>query len=556
MWESLLSFWTEQSMVQTLMVICIVSALGLYLAKLKVSKFTLGSTYVFFVGILFAHFGVKVNGQMLLFCQNFGLIVFVYVLGLQVGPGFVASLRRQGVRLNVWGMGIVFLGTALMLLIYALSGQQMGDLLGVLSGAVTNTPALAAAQQTLSMVAGEGTAPAKLESMALATAITYPLGVVGVIVVLTLLRPLAKRKTEGTEWEEMPPHAAECEVANPAIIGKRLSEVHESFGVDFVVSRLWRKGRVVPPTSDMLLHEGDHVIVVCKEEDLETVTALMGRMVDRESFVDWQEDDPNHLVSRRLLITKTGFNGVKLGSLRLRNTYGVNVTRVSRAEIDLLPTPSLRLQLGDRLTVVGSEGSISKLAERIGNKLDTLDMPYLVSIFLGIFLGCALGSIPIALPGLSQSIRLGIAGGPILVGILMGAYGSRLHMTTYITQSANLMLRTFGLVIYLACLGIASGASFFSTLIHGDGLLWMLLGALITTLPTLLMGYLAITKGRIPYGIAGGVMCGMMSNPMALEYLLSNGGDNRSSVSYATVYPLGMFLRIVLAQVLCLMFVH
>ena len=556
MWDSILSFWTSRSMLQTLMVICLVGALGLWISKLKISRFTLGSTYVFFVGILMAHFGVKVHPDMLLFCQNFGLILFVYALGLQVGPGFVSSLRRHGVWLNLWGVGLILLGTLGTLIFFFTTNQSLGDLMGVLSGAVTNTPALAAAQQSLSMVVHTPDLAERLNSMALGTAITYPIGVLGVIVVLALLKPLTRGLPTKPHAEDMPPYVAEFRITNPAVTGKDLSLIHDATHVDFIISRLWRDGEVLSPDADVRLRLDDHVIVVCKEEDADHITHLLGELVNVEMGVDWEEDDPNHLVSRRILISKPAFNGVKLGSLRLRNLYGVNVTRVSRAEIELLPVPALRLQLGDRLTVVGRESSIARLSEKIGNELRTLDTPYLVSILLGVFLGCLLGSIPIMLPGLSQPIRLGIAGGPIIIGILMGAYGPALKLTTYITQSANLMLRTFGLVLYLACLGLASGAEFFSTLIHGDGLLWLGMGALITLLPTFLIGILAIFWGKLSYSVAGGVLCGAMANPMALEYLLQNGGDGRASVSYAAVYPLGMFVRVILAQLLIVIFLH
>lgn len=556
MWQELLNYWRQPSLIETLMLICIVSTIGLYLAKLKISKFTLGSAYVFFVGILFAHWGVKFNEEMLQFCQNFGLIIFVYALGLQVGPGFVASFRKQGIRLNLWGLGVILLGTALVLALYAWVYPNITNMMGVLCGAVTNTPALAAAQQAVAMAHQGTNASSILNNMALATAITYPLGVLGGVIVLQLLRPIAKKTHTTPPPDDMPPYVTELAVTNPAINGCTLSSLQQTIGAPFIVSRLWRNGKVLVPASDLKVQLQDHIIIVCQEEHAKTIQTMIGQVANVETGVDWEEDDPNHLVSRRILISKPGFNGVKLGTLRLRNHYGVNVTRVSRAEMDLLPTPSLRLQLGDRLTVVGKENAIAQLSERLGNQLNRLDTPYLVSIFLGIFLGCALGSLPITFPGLSQPIRLGIAGGPIIVGILMGAYGSRLRLTTYITQSANLMLRTFGLVIYLACLGLMSGAGFFQTLTHGPGLLWLLLGATITLLPCLLVGTTAILWGRMSYSVIGGVICGAMANPMALEYLMDNGGDSRASVSYATVYPLGMFLRVILAQVIIVLFFH
>lgn len=546
--EAFGALWTSQTMVQTLMLICLVSGIGLYLGKLKISKFSLGSACVFFVGIFAAHFGAKVNTEMLHFAQNFGLILFVYALGVQVGPGFVASFRRKGLALNAWGLGLVLFSTLSVIVLYLMTDIGIERLMGILSGAVTNTPALGAAQQAVSQSSLSSDVTLVLSDMALATAITYPFGVIGVILVLEILRKLFPHKDVLVEGDEPHHFVGEYYVRNPEIVGKTVAQIHEMYHVDFVISRLWRKGKVSQPSSDTTLNMEDHLIVVSDEADAPGITALFGGRATETEQVDWESDTDLRLVSRRLLVTKSEFNGVKLASLRLRNRYGINVTRINRAEIDLVPTPTLRLQIGDRLTVVGRSEDIDRLAKRIGDQLKPLDTPYLISIFLGIFLGCALGSIPIALPGLSNGIKLGIAGGPIIVGILMGAYGARLRLNTYITQSANLMVRSMGIVIYLACLGISSGADFFTTLTSGPGLKWLAWGGVLTVIPTFIIGLLALRYTSYSYGAVGGFLCGTMANPIALDYLNNQAKDDVPTVSYASVYPMAMFMRVIIAQ--------
>lgn len=535
-------------MVQTLMLVCLVSGIGLYLGKLRISKFSLGSACVFFVGILAAHFGAKVNEEMLLFCQNFGLILFVYTLGIQVGPGFVASIRQKGFSLNMWGLSLILLATVAVVALHYLTDMDIARLMGVLSGAVTNTPALGAAQQAVTQSLDTPDLATILSDMAQATAITYPIGVISVIVVLEILKRMFPAKDVTTPGDEPHHFVGEYYVKNPEIAGKTVVQLHELTKIDFIISRLWRRGKFYQPTSETILEAGDHLMIVSDESDAERISAFFGgRATER---IDWDSDKDAQFVARRLLVTKSEFNGVKLSSLRIRNRYGINITRINRAEIDLVPTPDLRLQIGDRLTVVGRNEDIEKLAERIGDQLKPLDTPYLVSIFIGIFLGCALGSLPIFLPGISNPIKLGIAGGPIIVGILMGAYGSRIKLNTYITQSANLMVRTMGIVIYLACLGISSGADFFSTIVEGPGLTWLGLGALLTIVPTLLIGILALKYTTYTYGAVGGFLCGTMANPIALDYLNENAKDDIPTVSYATVYPLAMFLRVIIAQLI------
>ncbi|MDO4771081.1 putative transporter [Porphyromonas sp.] len=535
-------------MVQTLMLICLVSGIGLYLGKLKISRFTLGSACVFFVGILAAHFGAKVNDEMLHFAQNFGLILFVYALGVQVGPGFVASFRRKGLALNMWGLSLILLSTLGVVALYYATDIGIELLMGVLSGAVTNTPALGAAQQAVIQSAQSPDISSLLSDMALATAITYPFGIIGVIIVLEILKKFFAHKDVAIEGDEPHHFVGEYYVRNPEIAGKTVAEIHELVNIDFIISRLWRHGKIFQPSSDTVLELEDHLIIVSDETDAPRITGFFGGRATEKEQVDWESDKEIQLVSRRLLVTKSEFNGVKLSSLRLRNRYGVNVTRINRAEIDLVPTPMLRLQIGDRLTVVGRSEDVERLAKRIGDQLKPLDTPYLISIFLGIFLGCALGSIPIILPGISNGIKLGIAGGPIIVGILMGAYGSRLKLNTYITQSANLMVRSMGIVIYLACLGLSSGANFFTTLTEGGGLVWLGLGAILTVVPTLLVGFMVLKYTDYTFGAVGGLLCGTMANPIALDYLNAQAKDDVPTVSYASVYPLSMFLRVIIAQ--------
>ncbi|KGN79288.1 hypothetical protein HQ35_08290 [Porphyromonas cangingivalis] len=546
--EALSALWTSRTMVQTLMLICLVSGIGLYLGKLKISRFSLGSACVFFVGIFAAHFGAKVNEEMLHFAQNFGLILFVYALGVQVGPGFVASFRQKGLALNMWGLSLILLSTFAVIALYFVSDMGIERLMGILSGAVTNTPALGAAQQAVTQSVSSPDLNSTLSDMALATAITYPFGVIGVIIVLELLKKFFPHKDVPVTGDEPHHFVGEYYVRNPEVSGKTVSQIHDLFSVDFIISRLWRKGRISQPSSDTILEMEDHLIIVSDEADAPRITSFFGGRATEKEQVDWESDENIQLVSRRLLVTKSEFNGVKLSSLRLRNRYGINVTRINRAEIDLVPTPTLRLQIGDRLTVVGRSEDVERLAKRIGDQLRPLDTPYLISIFLGIFLGCALGSIPIILPGISNGIKLGIAGGPIIVGILMGAYGPRLRLNTYITQSANLMVRSMGIVIYLACLGISSGANFFATLMSGDGVTWLGLGALLTVVPTLLVGIIALKYTQYTYGAVGGFLCGTMANPIALDYLNNQAKDDIPTVSYASVYPLAMFMRVIIAQ--------
>lgn len=545
-------FWTAQTMPQTLFVIFVTCGVGLFLGKLKLGKFSLAGAGVFFFGIFLAHFGVLVDPVMLQFCQNFGLVLFVYSLGIQVGPSFIASLRKTGIILNAWGLGLILLGLLAVVVLALTEVDSINNLMGVLCGAVTNTPALAAAQQGVEqMHFGSPELQSELNDMALATAITYPLGVVGVLLVLELLKLLFPKKSAEKEpnLNEAHHHVGDYKVQNSGVVGLSLVQLRRIFHIDFLVSRMQRDGEVFQPDGKTKLKENDLLSVICDEKDRSALLTIFGseqEQVHRDA--SWEKGN-SELVQRRLLVTQEQYNGASLSSLRLRNEYNVTVTRVNRAEIDLVPTPKLTLQVGDRLTVIGAEKGVEQLAKDLGDQLKPIDAPYLVSIFIGMALGVLLGIVPIAVPGLSLPIRLGMAGGPIIIGILMGAYGARLHLTTYITQSANLMLRTFGITLYLGCLGLASGGQFMETLVEGSGPFWVLLGLALTVLPTLLIGILAMKYSSLSFGTICGLLCGTMANPIALEYINEQIEEDTPTVGYATVYPLGMFTRVVLVQI-------
>lgn len=543
------------TIVQAIVVICTVSALGVYLGKLKIFGVSLGVTFVFFAGILAAHFGVAVNKDMLMFAQNFGLIIFVYTLGLQVGPGFFSSLKKGGIVMNMVGLAIVFLGLLLALAVHWTTDVSLPNAIGLLCGAATNTPALGAAQQALHQL--HPADDTGIADMALACAVAYPFGVIGVILAIVVLRTLIyKEKSTSKEINQDQTFVAEFQVCNPAIYHKSIKEIMAVVEKHFVISRVWRNGKVTIPTSDTTLEEGDHLLIISEKADVESIKVLFGEQenVDwNKKGIDWNAID-SRLISRRIIVTRDRVNGVRLGSLRLRNLYGINITRVNRAGIDLLASPDLHLQIGDRLTVVGEENSIKNVERILGDQVKRLREPNLLAIFIGLTLGVLLGSIPIPVAGLDSPIKLGIAGGPIIVGILMGAFGPRVHLTTYTTISANLMVRQLGIVIYLAGLGLDSGAHFFETVFCAEGLLWILLGFVMAIVPVLIVSYFASRFLRIEYAKNIGLLCGSMSNPIALEYANTTAGNDMPSVAYATVYPLSMFVRVISAQFVILLF--
>ena len=546
----------EPTMVQAVIIISLVSALGLYLGRIKIFGISLGITFVFFAGILAGHLGIVVNKDMLYFAQSFGLILFVYALGLQVGPGFFSSLKKGGVAMNMMGLGVILLGLVMTVGLHWTTGISLSNMVRLLCGAVTNTPALGAAQQALLQI--DPTNTKGVTDMALACAGAYPLGVVGVILAIIILKALFtdKKQKDQKEQRDMTTYVAEFHVSNPAIYEKSIKDVMKLTEKHFVISRVWRNGKVSIPTSDTLLHEHDHLLIISVKSDVENIKVLFGEQenVDwNKADIDWNAID-SQLISRRIAVTRNRVNGVKLGSLRLRNLYGINITRVNRAGIDLLASPDLRLQIGDRLTIVGEANSVNTVGKILGDEIKRLNNPNLLAVFIGISLGMLLGALPITLPGMSTPVKLGIAGGPIIIGILMGAFGPRFHLTTYTTMSANLMLRQLGIIIYLAGLGIDSGAHFFETVFRTEGLLWIGLGFLLTIVPVLIVGFIASQFFKLDYAHNVGMLCGSMANPMALNYANTTVDGDEPSVSYATVYPLSMFIRVISAQLVLMLF--
>ena len=543
----------QHTPVQAVVIICLICALGLALGKLRFRGISLGVTYVFFIGILFGALGLQLDAQMLSYAESFGLILFVYTLGLQVGPGFMSTFLTGGAQLNLLALGVVGLGTVMALLAALLGYMPLPDMMGVLCGATTNTPALGAAQQTLKQLGQPSNAAA------LGCAVTYPIGMIGVIIALILVKGRLQRRAAAARDAESSDEAfiASFTVCNPAVFHQTLHGLSGS-GVDdskFVVSRLWRQGKVILPNSETRIEDGDRLLVITKKKFVQTLTILFGRRDETNwnaNDVDWNALDAT-LVSERILITRHEINGKHLGSLHLRNRYGVNVSRVQRAGIQLVATPDLTLRMGDRVTVVGETESIARVAAELGNTVKTLDEPNMVTIFIGIVLGLLLGSVPFFVPGMSYPVRLGLAGGPIVMGILIGAYGPRFHMVAYTTTSANLMLRSLGLSMYLACLGLDAGRDFLATVARPSSLMWIGLAFAITLLPVVLMSFVSVHWGKKSFATTAGMLCGAMANPIALNYVNDTLPGDKASVAYATVYPLCMFLRVIIAQIIVML---
>lgn len=543
----------EHSAIQAIVTLSLVTAVGLWLGKMRIGGISLGVTFVFFVGILAGHLGISLNAEMLNYAESFGLVLFVYALGLQVGPGFFNSLRHGGIRLNLLSLGVILIGTAMSVALSFLMHIPLPDMVGVLCGATTNTPALGAAQQVLSQMGQSAS------GVALGAAVTYPLGVVGVILAILVIRKVLARPEDMVEKraeDRNQPYIAAFQMHNPGIYHKTIKELALYSHTKFVISRLWRNGKVTIPTGSTELLENDRILVVTTEKEMPTLTLLFGRQENRDwnkEDIDWNSIDHN-LVSEHIVVTKAEINGKRLGSLHLRNTYDINISRVLRSGVQILATPDLILQLGDRLTVVGEKEAIARVARILGNSVGTLREPNLAAIFIGIVMGLVLGSVPLGVPGISGPVKMGLAGGPIIVGILVGSFGPRLHMRAYITRSANLMLRGIGLSLYLAGLGIDAGAHFFETVVRPEGAIWIGTGFMITVIPVLMMAVVAMRIYRMNFGSTCGMLCGSMANPMALNYVNDTLPGNDASVSYATVYPLGMFVRVILAQVVLMLF--
>ena len=541
---------------QTLLILAIIAAAGLALGKIKVWGISLGITFVFFTGILAGHLGLRADRAMLAFAQNAGLVIFVYSLGMQVGPGFFSSFKKGGVKLNILGMAVVLTGFAMVVLISMIWGKPVTEMAGLFSGAVTNTPMLGAAQQAaLQIHPGDSET---VNTMSLACAVGYPIGVIGMIAVIIILRKAGGNKggLSKPSAEPAKPFITEYQVSNPAIFGKTIRETTSLVSARFVISRVWRNGKVSIPASDTVIDKDDHLLVISGKHDVDAIRTLFG---DQEKTdwnkkdIDWNSID-RQLVSRHVLVTKPNLNGVKLGSLRLRNSFGINITRVNRAGIDLLASPSLRLQLGDKLTIVGDTKAIDRVAEILGNQEKQLRNPNLFAIFVGLAVGLIIGSIPFSITGMSMPVRLGLAGGPIITGILMGAFGPRLHLSIYTTRSANLMLRQLGLIIYLAGLGLSAGKDFFETVFRTEGLIWIAVSFILATVPVLIVGWIATKWTKVDYASNVGMLCGSMANPIALDYANTTVEGDEPSVSYATVYPFSIFLRVISIQILMLIF--
>lgn len=541
----------HHSAIQTVIIISLICALGLSLGKLRIRGFSLGVTYVFFFGILAGSLGLTLDAQMLSYAESFGLILFVYALGLQVGPGFMSTFRKGGTSLNLLAFAVVVLGTLLALVPAWTGSSPLSDMMGVLCGATTNTPALGAAQQTLKQL-GQPSAGA-----ALSCAVTYPLGLVGVILALMIMKGwLVRHEAKGADDDKNDEtFIASFHVCNPAIYGKLLRDLSGTKGLHIVVSRLWRDGKVLLPNGDTRLQEGDRLLVITEPASVEQLTIFFGRRDDTDwnkAGIDWNALD-SQLISQRILITRPEINGRHLGSLHLRNRYGVNVSRVQRAGIRLVATPDLVLRVGDRVTVVGEASSIQHVAKELGNAVQHLDEPNMVTIFLGIVLGLVLGSVPIVVPGMSYPVQLGLAGGPIVMGILIGTYGPRFHMVAYTTTSANLMLRSLGLSTYLACLGLDAGAGFVETVMRPAALAWMGLSVVIAMVPVMIVSAVAVKCYRKSFAATAGMLCGAMANPIALGYVNDTTHGDKAYVAYATVYPLCMFLRVIIAQLIVML---
>lgn len=548
-----IDIFTQQTFTQAVLVLSLICACGLAMGRIKIFGVSLGVTFVFFAGIIAGHFGLAMDPQMLAFAQNFGLILYIYALGVQVGPGFFASFKKGGLKLNLASLLLIVTGSLLAVGTHWASGIALSDTMGLFAGAVTNTPMLGAAQQALLQVNPDGMDQAN--SMAMACAVGYPCGLIGAILCVVILKAMsgkstAKPKDESTDNA----FVTEYQVSNPAIFGKSIKEIRQNSQCQFVISRIWKDGKVIIPNSDTILEENEHILLISAKKDTEYIRTLFGHKENidwNKKDIDWNAID-SQLISSRILITKPELNGVKLGSLRLRNSYGINITRVNRAGIDLFASPSLHLQLGDRLTVVGERRAIDNVSAILGNEAKRLSTPNLFAIFVGIVLGLVLGSIPIAIPGMSVPVKLGIAGGPIIVGLLMGAFGPRLHLSIYTTRSANLMLQQLGLTIYLAGLGLSAGAGFFETVFTSEGLKWVAISLMLAIVPMLLTGILSSRIFKIGYASNVGMLCGGMANPIALNYANSTVESDEPSVAYATVYPACIFLRVFSAQIIML----
>ncbi|SFW18413.1 putative transport protein [Prevotellaceae bacterium HUN156] len=551
-------FTTTDSVAHIALLYALVIAVGVYLGKIKIGGISLGVTFVLFAGIVAGHIGFTAPTPILTFIQDFGLILFVFMIGMQVGPGFFESFGKAGVKLNFMSAAAILLNIVVMFACYYIffdtsNVNNLPMMVGTLYGAVTNTPGLGAANEALGSVFGQN-AP----QIASAYACAYPLGVLGIIGATILVRFICKIKLDKEDAQlaasettsaDKKPYKMHLEVSNKYLEGKTLLQVHEFLQRDFVVSRIVHEGELYIPNRDTIFHVGDQMLLVCAEADQEAITAFIGPKLN----IDFEQSD-QPLVSKRILITNPKINGKSLASMHFSSMYGVNVTRVTRQGIDLFASASLPLQVGDRIMAVGPEDAVDRVANKMGNSIRRLNTPNIATIFVGIIIGIIFGSLPIAIPGMPVPMKLGIAGGPLIIAILIGRYGYKIHLVTYTTTSANMMLREIGLVLFLASVGIKAGAGFFETVVQGDGLLYVLTGFLITIIPILIIGPIARMKFKFNYFTIMGMIAGTYTDPPALAYANSICSKEAPAVGYSTVYPLSMFLRIFTAQIVVLFF--
>lgn len=552
-------FTTTDSVAHIVLLYAIVIAVGVYLGKIKIGGISIGVTFVLFAGIAAGHIGFTAPTNILSFLQEFGLILFVFMIGLQVGPGFLESFRKGGITLNHLSTVMVVLNVIVMFACYYIffdtsDPKNLPMMVGTLYGAVTNTPGLGAANETLYSIFDKGEVP----QIASGYACAYPLGVLGIIGATIAIKYIFGIKLEKEEEElakeeedndDVKPHFMDLEVTNLYLEGKTLAQVHNFLNRDFVCSRILHDGHVSIPNGSTIFHIGDKLFVVCAENDAEAIIAFIGPTIN----VDWKKQD-EPIVSKRILVTRSSINGKTLGQMHFSSAYGVNVTRVTRQGMDLFAIPSLSLQVGDRIMVVGPEDAVNRVAAVMGNSIKRLDAPNIATIFVGVFIGILFGSIPVAIPGIPVPIKLGIAGGPLIIAILIGRYGYKVHLVTYTTTSANMILREIGLMLFLASVGIKAGDGFLETVIQGDGVKYVYTGFLITIIPILIIGIIARKKYKFNYFTIMGMIAGTYTDPPALAYANSICSKEAPSIGYSTVYPLSMFLRIFTAQIIVLFF--
>ncbi|MCQ2111815.1 MAG: putative transporter [Bacteroidaceae bacterium] len=556
-------FTNGQSVAHVLMLFAIVISFGVLLGKIKIKGVSLGVTFVLFVGIVAGHILHKNNIEepmmVMNFIQDFGLILFVYSIGLQVGPSFFTSFKQGGIKMNAIALGIIMLNIAVMLCIYycfcdTSNPHSLPMMVGVLCGAVTNTPGLGAANAAIDQI-GANAMGGSLPTIANGYACAYPLGVIGIIGSILLLKVIFKInfKKEASDFEDLQssqaaakPHVMSIEVQNPTLVGKTIMQIKSYIVRGFVCTRSLHEGHVELPNKDTLLNIGDRLCIVCAEEDAEAITAFIGKEVE----VNWEEQD-SPMTSRQILVTRDKVNGKTLGSLHPRSVYGVNVSRLYRSGIELFAHPNITLQVGDKLTVVGTEDALDRFTIQLGNHKDRLNKPNLLTLFFGIFVGIIFGSLPFSIPGMSMPVKLGLAGGPLIIAILLGRFGFKLKLVSYTTSSASQLIRDVGLVLFLASVGIKAGGNFVETVTNG-GYLYVLYGFLITTIPLIIMGFVARMYYKENYLLIMGIMAGATTDPPALAYSTQQAGNDIPSIGYSTVYPLSMFLRIITAQIIIL----